>query len=575
MSVNPLPWLYYEDYFWYDVVNEGKLFSGSEDEFQQLKKRKIFNFDDDLKEKERNGMLIHVGEPSKDAEDEKKEDEDENDFLVIKVAESKFMPFVVYSHIELDDEFKLLQNFLLSEELKKMQSVLRVHYAVFGRVMDKNDNETTSFWVICRHCYPELFNDYLDLKLHSDEIKFMIYNLLEIAQDVIKLDRPCVIDGRTLKFVKDSASPFPKLILSPLAFILATMNTLDGNDNEEPLLQIINIFKKLVENLQDPEEYNELIDELRNNQPMDNIMKMEVVQNLNYFVNGPVCSFNEYMLISTLGNGAFGKVMKVKHENDPQNSFFAIKYAKKKQFDNLESLKREAIIMRLCCHLNIIKFYNIVTKESFMGNPCNVSQLKEIGLVMEYCDGGDLSNYIERYPNPLLPLGLIDNIFYQITEAQRYLHFEKRLIHRDIKPQNYLLINHSPYPIIKCCDFGSGRAISTHMDTVMGTPLFCARDIYIKKNRNKNVYTDKSDLYSLGIILYYLTTRQFPFTTDEPTFHYCMKNEKPVQFPLKFQTEEYRLITDLVLKLTKHKEEERMTWGELFKHPYIQHIQPK
>ncbi|KAL7718340.1 Protein kinase domain containing protein [Entamoeba marina] len=570
----------YKDYFWYDVVEKGKVVQLNHLDYDKLKNGKIFTYEDNLGEDEMNGRILHVDKPFYEDED--------NYLLQIRVADSKFkslgpppqiaspidykMATLFISLQDIDpDDFEELRKLFSSSEWKQMNNFLKVHHSVFRDYLDRNDNSTTGFWIICRKCYPRLLDNYLvNNRLHPDEIKFMTYDLLKIAQDVSKLKYPCVIDERTVMLTRDAASPFPKLMLSPLALVLGKLE--EVND-EDPLLQIANMIEKLGEF----EGNEEIIKELKNNQPIENIMKLEQVTNLKYFVNGPVCSINDFKSVNekSLGSGAFGSVWKV---TDSNGSIVAIKKGSVDSKghatnDVVDSLKREAIAMRLCKHDNIVKFVSLATEEtmkSSIENSCDTSQLQNVGVVMEYCEYGDLQSFVNNYRKENnvnnLPLDLIGNIFYQIASAQHYLHFEKRIIHRDIKPKNILIKSEKPLTI-KCCDFGSARSISDELETLAGTPIFAARGIILREP-----YSDKSDLFSLGICLYYLTTSSLPF--DVKIYKEEMRNKAPIKFPLKFQAKEYESIVDLIKKLTEYEEDERISWDEFYEHPYMKSIKP-
>ncbi|KAL7719119.1 Protein kinase domain containing protein [Entamoeba marina] len=546
MSIHSLPSLSYDDYFWYDIVYNKK--------------------------------INHVSEPFFEYEYKFKDDYDY--YVSLRFADSKYDTYfpsphpskksedslpVLFTNIEgIDiDEFESVRELLLSEELNQMGNILKVYEAVLGVCNDSNDNLSNCFWIVCQLCYSKLLNNYLgNGKLHSDEIKFMTYDLLKIAQEVIELNEPCVIDEKTVMLVKDPASPFPKLMLSPLAFVLGVMNESNKQKNEDPLIQVSNLIEKLGE----VDENIDLIKHLKNNQSIKDIMKTGVVRDIKYLVNGPVCSIHNYSKKMILGNGTYGVVWKA---TDSNGTIVSIKEG----MDNCDSLKREAIIMRLCDHENIVKFITLATEESIKSsieNSCNTQQLESVGVVMEYCDG-DLESYLNDYTRnneSCLPYEEIGNIFYQIASAQHYLHFEKKIIHRDIKLDNYL-IKKTPQLTVKCCDFGFARSSADDIfKTKAGAPIFASREIIMGES-----YSEKSDLYSIGICLFYLATSNLPFTYDD--YESKMQKKEPITFPIIFQIDkDYKLLIDLVKKLTDYDEEKRISWEEFYEHPYMKQIKP-
>ncbi|KAL7715594.1 Protein kinase domain containing protein [Entamoeba marina] len=583
MSDYSLPKLVYEDYFWYDIVNYGYIELGYPT--CNDKNCKEFSYGDSLRKSEKNGKMFHVDKPFY-------EDVDDYYRLKLRIADSKFkefsplprlsnsysdykIPLLFISLQDIDVEtgdFESLRTFFLSEKWNQKNNFLKTYCAVLGECFDSNDNLTNEFWIICEHCYPQLIRDYIrHNELHSDEIKFMTYDLLEIAQSVEKLDLPCVIDKRTVMISRDPASPFPKLMLSPLAFVLGKLNEIDYEENEEPLPQIGN----LIEKLGIIKENEEIIKELRENQSIENIMKLEQVKKLKYFVNGPCCSLHDCVDEKIFKRYEYGTIYKATYSN---GSVFAIK---KKSMDDyfqttrntIDKLKCEAVKMRLCNHNNIVKYIALAidgTMKSSNENSFNTSNLQNVGIVMEYCEGGDLERFVQNYRiehnGDNLPLDLIGNIFYQIVSAQHYLHFKKKFINLYVEPENFL-IKYEPQLTIKFCGFDNSRTIPNDTFSCMISPVFNALNIILDKQ-----HSDKYDLFSLGICLYYLTTSRLPF--KHTTYKKEMKNKIPIKFPLKFQTKEYDSIINLVQKLTKYEKSERISWKDLYEHPYMKLIKP-
>ncbi|KAL7716408.1 Protein kinase domain containing protein [Entamoeba marina] len=340
-------------------------------------------------------------------------------------------------------------------------------------------------------------------------------------------------------------------------------------DYARPLLQIA----AMIQGLGTIEGNEEIIQHLVNGTPVDEILEMGFVQNLIAFVNGPMCNLDFYRPLELIGNGEYGTVMKCVDYNE---NIVAIKESRKESGKGeIDTLRREAVIMRLCNHKNIAKFIDFTITQNSLASRFS-GRNDESGsphafLIMEYCNGGNLDGFVKKYraDDKLLPLDLIGNIFYQMAESLKYLHFVKGMIHRDIKLENYLLIENGPYKIVKLCDFGFGRAIYDEMETYKGTPLFAAPAIH-----RKQPYSSKSDLYSLGICLYRLTTTNYPFTATPDLFYNQMFEQKPVTFPDSFNTPAYQPIIDLVMKLTKHEEEERISWEDFYEHPYMRQITP-
>ncbi|KAL7715274.1 hypothetical protein QTN25_007200 [Entamoeba marina] len=206
--------------FWYDVVESGrvvektivekeneKMVEKPNPDYDKLKNGKEFTFGDDVGENERNGKMFLVDKPFYEDED--------NNYLKIRVADSKFMsfgpspqlaspefpriPILFISLLDIDpDDFKELRNFFLyDDDLYYMDNFLKVYHSVLGKCLDAHDNETHGFWIVCQQCYPQSLGDYIQKnKIIDDEVKFMTYDLLKIAQDITKFKQPCVINKK-------------------------------------------------------------------------------------------------------------------------------------------------------------------------------------------------------------------------------------------------------------------------------------------------------------------------------------------------------------------------------------------
>ena len=137
-----------------------------------------------------------------------------------------------------------------------------------------------------------------------------------------------------------------------------------------------------------------------------------------------------YELEKCLGKGAFGEVYLTSKKDDPK------KYATKKmdreeieQGESMKYLRNEIVILQHLNHPNIVKFQEVKkTKKHFY-------------IIMEYCNGGELSKALEKYQNKFgkpFPENIVQHIMRQIISAFRYIH-EKHIIHRDVKLDNILL----------------------------------------------------------------------------------------------------------------------------------------
>ncbi|ELP85224.1 myosin light chain kinase, putative [Entamoeba invadens IP1] len=266
----------------------------------------------------------------------------------------------------------------------------------------------------------------------------------------------------------------------------------------------------------------------------------------------------KYKAIQMLDHGKFGQVFLAETEN-------GTKCAVKEISNNFESLLREATCMRLCKHPNLVEYKDFFTWDrsivaNFVGG--NNVPGKYFYLVMEYCDSGNFEMYLSQRETPLLNQE-ISYYLGEVSSGLHYLHFNKRLVHRDLKPANLLLKKSNfQYPIVKIADYGFSRGISDMMGSVVGTCIYEAPEI-----RKNEPYSSKSDLYSLGVILYQMATLDFPFTNDCILFQKAMANEQPVTFPSDVVIDE--TLKDLIRHLVTHHEADRLSWKQFYEHPYV------
>ena len=198
-----------------------------------------------------------------------------------------------------------------------------------------------------------------------------------------------------------------------------------------------------------------------------------------------------------VGQGSFGNVLM---GVDNSGKVYAIKIIKKVKIIKGQLLANEVRIGTKMHHQNILGI-----KEVY-------EDMKTISFVMDYCEGGDLFDFIIKNPQRKLDdINTID-ILIQILSAINYLHNEVKICHRDLKPENFLItINEENRPIVKLIDFGLAQYIcrGQKMRGKIGTTMFMAPEILLKQP-----YDEKIDLWSTGIILYNMITGCEPFNNS-------------------------------------------------------------
>ena len=209
---------------------------------------------------------------------------------------------------------------------------------------------------------------------------------------------------------------------------------------------------------------------------------------------------NRYEIIQQIGVGGMAKVYKAKDRL--LDRFVAIKVLKEQYAEDDEFLKKfnnEAQSAAKLNHINIVNVYDI-GQDLYEGK-------KIYYIVMEYVEGETLKDLIDS-EGQLSNHDIIDYSV-QIAQALKSAH-NSGIIHRDIKPQNILI---DKYGLAKVTDFGIARVSSnatiTYTSSILGTVH------YISPEQAKGKIVDeKSDLYSLGAVMYEMATGKVPFDAD-------------------------------------------------------------
>lgn len=207
-----------------------------------------------------------------------------------------------------------------------------------------------------------------------------------------------------------------------------------------------------------------------------------------------------YEIIEKIGEGGMAEVYKAKCHL--LNRYVAVKilkpeYAKDETF--VKRFRREAQSAASLTHANIVSVYDV-------GAEGDINYI-----VMELLESKTLKDYIEEHG--AMPSDLVLKISAQIASALETAH-KAHIIHRDIKPQNIVLNKNM---VAKVTDFGIAKITNVPSATITSFGSTMGSVHYFSPEHAKGGYTDeKSDIYSLGVVMYEMATGKLPFDADSP-----------------------------------------------------------
>ncbi|CCI39937.1 unnamed protein product [Albugo candida] len=257
-------------------------------------------------------------------------------------------------------------------------------------------------------------------------------------------------------------------------------------------------------------------------------------------------------MIRNIGKGTHGNVVLAKRRVD--GAIVAVKRVQTSQIS--ESGKKQAdnevVLLQSLYHVNIVRFY-----DHFMIGD-------ELNIVMEYSDGGNLRQLVKMRSREKMgpfPEAVIMSWFAQLVLAVAYIH-GKNVLHRDLKAQNVFLTRKN---VVKLGDFGISKALAGDVtaNTACGTPESMSPEIC-----RGEPYGKKSDVWSLGCILYEMIMLRRPFEakTLPDIFTKICIGEYPA-IPQNVCSRELRLLVQLMLQLDASK---RPTIEDICRFPFVQ-----
>ena len=248
---------------------------------------------------------------------------------------------------------------------------------------------------------------------------------------------------------------------------------------------------------------------------------------------------NRYEIIEKIGEGGMATVYKAKC--NILKRYVAVKVLRDEFTTDEEFIKRfntEAQAAASLTHPNIVSIYDVGHEENIYY------------IVMELVQGKTLKEIINE--DGALPWKWALNVSIQVASALEMAH-KNNIVHRDIKPHNIIITEDG---IAKVTDFGIAKAVSNSTITAFGTTIGSVH--YFSPEHARGGYTDaKSDLYSLGVVMYEMLTGRVPFDADTPV-SIALKHmqEKPIE-PIKLNPTIPYAVNKIIMKAMEKDPNER------------------
>jgi len=256
----------------------------------------------------------------------------------------------------------------------------------------------------------------------------------------------------------------------------------------------------------------------------------------------------EYRVLAKLGSGSFGTVYRVQHSQS--GSIFAMKTIAKRKITDMSKLVTEINVLREADLPQIITIHKVFEDR------------QNVNLVMGLCEGGDLLSFIIE-KGSLTELEA-SQIARQVLLAVRYLHMHN-ISHRDIKPENIMFATAGDLHSLKLIDFGLAKVLAPKslMKTKVGTLYYVSPDVL------KGDYGIECDLWSFGVVLYFMLSGAVPFAGHTPSEVYAKVLRGQYTFPSPAWDSISLAAKDLIASLLLTDPGSRLTAERALEHPWL------
>lgn len=252
---------------------------------------------------------------------------------------------------------------------------------------------------------------------------------------------------------------------------------------------------------------------------------------------------NRYEILQKIGTGGMGDVYKAHcHKLDRIVAIKILKVEYNSDENFIRKFRRESLAAASISHPNIVGIYDVGSEE------VDGEQIHYI--VMEYIDGKTLKEIITE--NGPLKQSVALNYSIQIAEALKVAH-AKGIVHRDIKSQNIMVTKDDR---IKVTDFGIARVADN--STVTATNAVMGSVHYFSPEQARGAKVDnRSDIYSLGIVMFEMLTGKVPFDADNPVSVALMQVQSNLPLPSSINPAISDNVDKMILKMCKKNPDDR------------------
>ncbi|XP_020650319.2 serine/threonine-protein kinase Nek2 [Pogona vitticeps] len=265
----------------------------------------------------------------------------------------------------------------------------------------------------------------------------------------------------------------------------------------------------------------------------------------------------DYEVLLTIGAGSYGRCQKVRRKADGMVLVWKeLDYGSMTESEK-QMLCSEVNLLRELKHPNIVRYYDRIIDRT------NTT----LYIVMEYCEGGDLATIIAKctkerhYLDESFVLRVLTQLSLALKECHRRSDGGHTVLHRDLKPANIFLDGKKN---VKLGDFGLARILhhdTSFAKTFVGTPYYMSPE-----QINRMSYNEKSDIWSLGCLLYELCALSPPFTAfNQKELAEKIREGKFRRIPYRYSDQ----LNELITKMLNRKDYCRPSVEEILQNPLV------